>query len=117
VDAIDEVFAMSLFASFNGGPSDQAVLFALVGSGLIGPIVGGIAAYKGKRFWQVSLLAPACAMIVTGLFLIGGNERGDAAGMFLMAALVIFIPVSGFIGLLGGCLSAGLVTFFRRPSD
>lgn len=108
---------MSLFASFNGGPSSQAVLYALIGGGLTGVLTGAITASTGKGFWRRSFLSAVCAMIVSGLILVGGNEGGDAASLFLIFALVMFIPLSGFLGFVGGILGAGLVIFYKGPTE
>jgi hypothetical protein len=79
---------MIVFASFNGGPTDQAVYLAILTSGIIGVIVGGIARRLGIGF----LAGVLSGVLVGSVILIGGNQPGDAAGLFLVGALIIFCP-------------------------
>jgi hypothetical protein len=90
---------MNLLASFNGGPSESAVIFAFIASGMIGVVVGLLVRRPGASF----LVGFVVAALACGMILIGGNKRGDAAGVFLSMALVILCPLCG---LLGGVLAA-----------
>src|SRR5579871_6446181 len=109
---------MSLFASFNGGPSGQAFICALIGGGLTGVLIGGTTAFARKRFGLGKLfLSAVCAMIVSGLVLVAGNERGDGANFFLLWGLIWVVPLSGIIGVFAGIFTAGLVTVFKGEND
>ena len=77
---------MIVFASFNGGPSDHAVNLALLVSPLTGVIIGGIVRRSGIGF-LIGLLSGGLSC---GVILLGGNQRGDAAGLFLVGALIMF---------------------------
>ena len=90
---------MIVFASFNGGPTEQAVHFAILSSGIIGVIVGGIARRPGIGF----LAGVVSGVLLGSVLLIRGNQPGDAAGLFLVGALIIFGPLCG---LLSGVLAA-----------
>ena len=66
---------MVIFASFNGGPSDQAVLLAFIASGITGPIVGGIS----RRPLIGFAVGTLCDLVISGVVLVRGNQPGDGA--------------------------------------
>ena len=96
---------MSVFASFNGGPTERAVLLAILASGIGGVIVGGLVKRMGIGF-VAGLLS---GVLICGVILMGGNEPGDAAGLFLVGALILFCPLGGLLGGLGAATAGWIV--------
>jgi hypothetical protein len=107
---------MSILASFNGGPSETAVLFAFIASGMIGLVAGLLLRRPGVSF----LVGFVVAAIACGMILIGGNKRGDAAGFFLSTALMILCPVCGLLGgvlaALSGWFTGRVTKHFQMPA-
>jgi hypothetical protein len=84
---------MIVFASFNGGPTEQAVHLAILSSALAGVIVGGIIRRPGIG----CLVGLPSGVIICSVLLLGGNRPGDAAGLFLVGSLIIFCPLCGLL--------------------
>lgn len=101
---------MIVFASFNGGPSDQAVNLTLLASPLTGVIVGAIVRRPGIGF----LIGLLSGVLSCGVILLGGNQHGDAAGLFLAGALVIFCPLCGLLSGAGAAMSAWIARKFLK---
>jgi predicted RNA-binding Zn-ribbon protein involved in translation (DUF1610 family) len=95
---------MVIFASFNGGPSDHAVLLAFIASSITGPIVGGIA----RRPLIGFAVGTLCGLVISGVVLVRGNQPGDGASFFLVCALIFFCPVCGLLSG-GGAAVAGWI--------
>jgi hypothetical protein len=102
---------MIVFASFNGGPSDLAVNLALVASTLTGVIVGGIVRRPGIGF----LIGLLSGVLSCGVILLGGNQGGDAAGLFLVGALIIFCPLCGLLSGAGAAMSGWIAGKLLNP--
>jgi hypothetical protein len=90
---------MIVFASFNGGPTERAVYLAILSSALTGVLVGGIVRRPGIAF----LIGLLCGVLSCSVMLLGGNQPGDAADLFLVGALIMFGPLCG---LLSGAVAA-----------
>jgi hypothetical protein len=102
---------MIVFASFNGGPTDQAVHLALLSSALTGVIVGGIIRRPGIGC-LVGLLS---GVIICSVILLGGNQPGDAAGLFLVGALIIFCPLCGLLSGAAAAMSSRVAGKLLKP--
>ncbi|MFT3880203.1 MAG: hypothetical protein QM703_11150 [Gemmatales bacterium] len=82
-----------MLASFNGGPSSGSFILAVV----IACLVGIVAGRFSRSMVQAFLFAFVGTAAVCGLCLYLGNQQGDAAGAFLVGALLIFCPILGII--------------------
>ena len=102
---------MIIFASFNGGPTEQAVHLAILSSVLTGVIVGGIARRPGIGC-LVGLLS---GVIVCGAILLGGNRSGDAADLFLVGSLIIFCPLCGLLSGAAAAMSGWATGKLLKP--
>jgi hypothetical protein len=102
---------MIVFASFNGGPTDGAVHLAILTSAITGIIVGSIARRPGLGF----LAGVLAGVLGCGIILLGGNRPGDAAGLFLVGALLIFCPLCGLLSSTGAALSGWIAGKLLKP--
>ncbi|HQR07719.1 MAG TPA: hypothetical protein PLN21_12910 [Gemmatales bacterium] len=84
---------MHLLASFNGGPSNGSLVLAVACACLVGVVAGR---YSRGMVWAF-LFAFLGTSTACALFLTLGNQQGDAAGVFLVGALLIFCPILGII--------------------
>jgi hypothetical protein len=101
---------MIVFASFNGGPTDQTVYLAILASCITGVLVGMIA----RRLWIGFLAGVLSGALISGAILIGGNRPGDAAGLFLVGALIFVCPLCGVLGGVGAAMSAWIAGHLLR---
>ena len=102
---------MIVFASFNGGPTEQAVHLAILSSALAGVIVGSIARRLGMGF----LLGVLSGALICGVILIGGNRPGDAADLFLVGSLIIFCPLCGLLSGAAAAMSSWVTGKLLKP--
>ena len=102
---------MIVFASFNGGPTEQAVHLAILSSALAGVIVGSIARRLGMGF----LLGVLSGALICGVILIGGNRPGDAADLFLVGSLIIFCPLCGLLSGAAAAMSGWATGKLLKP--
>ena len=102
---------MIVLASFNGGPTEQAVHLAILSSALTGVIVGGFIRRPGIGC-LVGLLS---GIIICSVILLGGNRPGDAADLFLVGALIIFGPLCGLLSGAVAAMSGWIVGKFLKP--
>jgi hypothetical protein len=102
---------MIIFASFNGGPSEKAVYLAILSSALTGLVVGGIVRRPGIGF----LIGFLSGVLSCGVILFGGNQSGDAAGFFLVGALIIFCPLCGLLSGAAAVMSGWIVGKLLKP--
>ena len=102
---------MTVFASFNGGPSEQAVHLAVLSSALAGAIVGGIVRRPGIGC-LVGLLS---GVIICSVILLGGNRPGDAADLFLVGSLIILCPLCGLLSGAAAAMSGWVAGKLLKP--
>jgi hypothetical protein len=102
---------MTVFASFNGGPTEQAVQLAILSSALAGVIVGGII----RRPGMACLVGLLSGVIVCGALLLGGNRSGDAADLFLVGSLIIFCPLCGLLSGAAAAMSGWVAGKLLKP--
>lgn len=82
-----------MLASFNGGPSGGAVVFAAVMAVVTGLLVG-----RWTRRPGVAVLAAApIGALVCLVVLAVGNRPRDAAGFFLQFAVLFFCPAAAVV--------------------
>ena len=101
---------MFVIASFNGGPSEHTAYLAIVMSCISGAIVGGIV----RRLWIGILAGVLSGALVCGCILLGGNRPGDAAGLFLVASLIILCPLGAGLGAVGA-VSSWIARKYLKP--
>lgn len=101
---------MSLIASFNGGPSQGSFILAAALAFVAGLIVGRSARSFVAAFFYAFLGAAAVSCIC----LVLGNLQGDASGLFLVGALVIFCPILGILSALLAMATYWLMGLSKR---
>lgn len=89
---------MQPLASFNGGPSQGAIILAVAVACVIGILAGRYSSSKVQAF----LIALLGSVTACSLCIYLGNQQGDMAGIVLYGALLIFCPV---LGILSGLLA------------
>ena len=100
---------MILLASFNGGPTESAVIFGVAGAGLASFLAGSLVRRSGLG----AVIGALVAAVVCAIALVVGNKPGDMAGLALFGGLVLLGPLCAALGGVMGALAGWL--FGRRP--